>query len=186
MLASRSATAAKASSKIIEKRCGASVPAITSFIVCALEMMFSLFWLCTTRRRAARELSERFVELSLERFPAIRRIETPLLHVSDYSDNLQWVPVTPQVDALADGVYVREILAGENLVNHDHRLRSHIILFGEEAASLERDAHGRQIGGFDLIDERHVHLARALRLRLPLDPEPEIVFALQGRGARRE
>src|SRR5262249_23330918 len=125
--------------------------------------------------RAARRLPERFVELSLERLLAIRRINTPLLHVSDYPDNLQWVSVITQVDTLADGVGVWEILAGEDLVNHHDCLSSLIILVGEKAASLEWDAHGRQIGGFDPIDERHVHLARARWLRLTLEPEPEIV-----------
>src|SRR6185436_8769679 len=135
--------------------------------------------------RTARQLPERLVELRLKRFLVVR-IETPLVHVPDYADDPQRVAVAYQVDALADGVLVREILAGKDLVNHHDRLRSFIILIGEEAAVLERDTHRRQIAGFNLVDQRHMHFARAGRLGLAIDPEVKIVLALQRRCACRE
>src|SRR3712207_9135421 len=57
---------------------------------------------------------------------------------------------------------------------------------GEKAASLEGDAHGRQIAGFDPVHQRHMHLARARGFGLSVEPEEQVVFASHGRGARRE
>ena len=109
---------------------------------------------------------------------SLMKSEAELADVPDHADDLQRTSVVPQIDALAERVCVRKVLAGKNLVNHDDRLSSYLILRSEKAASLERDAHGRQIAGFDPVDQRHVHLARARRFGLVIEPEVKIVFAL--------
>ena len=59
----------------------------------------------------------------------------------DYTDDLLRVLVV-LVNSLADGVCIAEVFAGQDLVNHHDRLRSFVILIGEEAALLERNTHG--------------------------------------------
>ena len=158
-LASSRARAAKTLSSIIENRRAASELAIISSIVCGPEMTFWLFWLRTTCRIESRsdgivfsvcattltavepplncfvrQRPEREVELSPQRLPVVR-IEAPLLHVPDHADDLPRVPVVVELDSPADRVFVREIFAGEDLVNHRDGLSPLVVLLGEEAAA---------------------------------------------------
>ena len=79
---------------------------------------------------------------------------------------------------LPTGVCVAEVFAGKDFVDHHDGLRSFIILIGEEAALLERNAHGRQIAGLDPVDHRHAHFALTRRFWLAFDPEEQVVLAL--------
>src|SRR6266576_3658913 len=98
--------------------------------------------------------------------------------MADHTNDLLGV-LALLVNSLADRIGVAKVSAGKDLVDYHDGQRSFIILTGEEATLLKRDAHHRQIARFDSVDQRHIHFTLTCRLWPTVDPEEQIVLALQ-------
>ncbi len=76
-----------------------------------------------------------------------------------------------EIDALANGIFIREIGARENVVDVHHHRRALVVLRRDEAAALEGDSHGLLEAAFRQIKHRLGHLLEVGRLWLTLNPE---------------
>src|SRR5271156_4349318 len=83
-----------------------------------------------------RQLHERKIKLRAKPLGVVR-IEAPLLYVRNDADNFSlYISLANfQDQTLADGIFVAEILARRDVVDHDHRRRMFVVLGGEETAA---------------------------------------------------
>src|SRR5208282_1553400 len=113
-------------------------------------------------------------------------VQTPLLYVRDYADNLRASAFVRQEDVLPDGIFVGEILFCEGIVDHNDVRGVFIVLRGEKSPALQRSSHHIQITLFHHVAQRHVHFVIACRFWLAFDPEQILVIADDRRRSPRE
>ena len=88
-------------------------------------------------------------------------------HADDFGLHIELL----QMDALPDGIFMREPGARKNVVDVDHSGGVLVVLRSDEAAALESDSHGLLETGFDQIIHRLRHFVVIGGLRLAFDPE---------------
>src|SRR5215813_778643 len=110
-------------------------------------------------------------------------VESPVLDVADNAHNLTFHRDQFQVNVLTNGVLARERLAREFLVDSDGAGSGFIVLWADEAASDERNAHDFDVVGIDTVEQGQVHLARVSGLGSAFDPIRQLGITLHRRAA---
>ncbi len=103
--------------------------------------------------------------------------------MSDHADDLGLDIKSGDMDMLTDRVLVGKIGACENVVDVDHCGRVLVVLLSDEAAALQRDAHGLLEAIFHQVEHGLRHIVIAGGLGLALDPEGQIGIVDHRAGA---
>ena len=80
-----------------------------------------------------------------------------MLHVAHHADDFRFDIDDSDVDPLADGILIREVLARETFINHDHWRRMFVIVLSEEAPAVQWNSHHAQVVRLRQVKKRLLH-----------------------------
>src|SRR5262249_20624070 len=107
---------------------------------------------CADRQRHGRGAHQakhdwwRLLEYSVH-FRFCAAVQSDLVHVAHYSHNFFPRATIVEPDALADGILVRPVAPGHDLIDDDDGLGGATVALREVAALDQRDSQGPEIGG---------------------------------------
>src|SRR5690242_7249313 len=111
------------------------------------------------------------------------RIKSPVLHVTDNTNDLAFQIEDLDIDVLADCVLTGKGFSGELFIDvHSARTRLSFLL-ADESTSKQRDAGYFEVVRRNTVKQSQIHLAALGRLGSPFYPVPELRVVAAERSA---
>src|SRR6266403_2101473 len=134
------------------------------------------------RPKAVGYLPDQKVDLRLQ-ILVLARTETPVLDVAGDTDNFRLQVQQADVEVFAYRILAGKMFSGETGIDDGDHGSVLVVPYVEEAAPLQRNAHGRRVPGGHQIEQRERHLVLVSGFGLPFDPKGNLGVAGHGKRA---